>query len=236
MSPDWMKGASALESTGQIDKGFSQIASLPDDRIDLARGALLIAKAAYPDLDEPFYLGLLNRLAASLTHHITAKMDAVDIITRINHILFEEEKLRGNRQNYFDPDNSFLNRAEIRTDDDCRAIIRNQVGETGASDPNGLEPVGRKKFLTRMLRNLKLVYAQANNDVMPYRMVHWIPRLQPEAPVELRERAMIYEAIGVPARAIKDWQLVIANTSDLENEKSIRARIDCLQKQKPRIH
>jgi regulator of sirC expression with transglutaminase-like and TPR domain len=47
---------------------------------------------------------------------------------------------------------------------------------------------------------------------------------------------MIYEAMGDPARAIKDWQLYIANASGLENEKSIRARIDDLQKQKPRIH
>jgi hypothetical protein len=36
------------------------MASPPDDRIDLARGALLIAKAAYPDLIESFYLGRLN--------------------------------------------------------------------------------------------------------------------------------------------------------------------------------
>jgi regulator of sirC expression with transglutaminase-like and TPR domain len=266
------------------------MASLPDDRIDLARGALLIAKAAYPELDDSFYLGRLNRMAAGLMNQIPAKMDALDIITRINHILFDEEKLRGNRENYYDPDNSFLNRVidrrigipislsliyievagrlgldvrgiglpghfitalyhesgkifidpfnrgEIRTDDDCRAIIRNHLGETGASDLHWLEPVGRKEFLVRMLRNLKHIYAQADNDVMLYRLVHWILTLQPEAPVELRERAMIYEAIGDPVRAIKDWQLYIANASGLENEKSIRARIDYLQKQKPRIH
>jgi regulator of sirC expression with transglutaminase-like and TPR domain len=266
------------------------MASLPDDRIDLARGALLIAKAAYPDLVESFYLGRLNRIAAGLSDQITPKMGAEDIISRLNRILFEEENLRGNRENYYDPDNSFLNRVldrkigipitlsliyievagrlgldvrgiglpghfitalyhesgkvfidpfnrgEIRTDDDCRTIIRNHLGEMGASDPSWLEPISRKEFLVRMLRNLKLIYAQADNDIMLYRMVHWILTLQPEAPVELRERAMIYEAIGDPVRAIKDWQLVIANTSGLENEKSIRARIDYLQKQKPRIH
>lgn len=92
-----------MASTGQIDKGFSRMASLPDDRIDLARGALLIAKAAYPDLIESFYLGRLNCIAVSLIDKITAKMDAVDIITRINHILFDEESLRGNRKNYYDP-------------------------------------------------------------------------------------------------------------------------------------
>ena len=87
-----------------------------------------------------------------------------------------------------------------------------------------------------MLRNLKHIYAQTENDVMLFRMVHWILTLQPKAPVELRERAMIYEAMGDPDRAIKDWQLYIANAFGLENEKSIRARIDYLQKQKSRIH
>jgi regulator of sirC expression with transglutaminase-like and TPR domain len=264
--------------------------SLPDDRIDLVRGALLIAKAAYPDLVESFYLGRLNRMAAGLINQITAKMDPLDIINAINHILFDEENLRGNSENYYDPDNSFLNRVldrkigipitlsliyievagrlgldvrgiglpghfitalyhetgkvfidpfnrgEIRTDDDCCAIIRNHLGESDAFDPNWLEPISRKGLLVRMLRNLKLIYAQADDDIMLYRIVHWILTLQPEATVELRERAMIYEAIGDPVRAIKDWQLVIANTSGLENEKSIRARIDYLQKQKPRIH
>ena len=266
------------------------MASLPDDRIDLARGALLIAKAAYPDLNASYYLGRLNRLATGLMNRITAKMDSTDIITRMNHILFDEEKLRGNHENYYDPDNSFLNRVldrkmgipitlsliyievagrlgldmrgiglpghfitafyhesgkifidpfnrgEIRTEDDCRAIIRNHLGKTGASDPHWLEPIGRKEFLVRMLRNLKLIYAQADNDVMLFRMVHWILTLQPQAAVELSERAMIYEAIGDPARAIKDWQLYISNASGLENEKSIRARIDYLRKQNPRIH
>ena len=80
------------------------MASLPDARIDLARGALLIAKAAYPDLNAFYYLGCINRLATDLMNRITAKMNSADIITRMNHILFDEEKLRGNHENYYDPD------------------------------------------------------------------------------------------------------------------------------------
>ena len=196
------------------------MASLPDDRINLARGALLIAKAAYPDLDESYYLGRLNRMATGLTNQITAKMNSVDTITRINHILFDKEKYHGNRENYYDPDNSFLNRVldrrtgipitlsliyievagrlgldvrgiglpghfitalfhesgkifidpfnrgEIRTDDDCRAIILNHLGETGASDPHWLEPIGRKEFRLavrkRPVRREPAVFASYN--------------------------------------------------------------------------
>ena len=45
-----------MDLTDTIDNEFSQLASLADDRIDLAHGALLIAKAAYPDLNEVLYV------------------------------------------------------------------------------------------------------------------------------------------------------------------------------------
>ena len=99
-----------MDSTEQIDKAFVQIASLPDDQIDLTRGALLIAKTAYPDLEESFYVEQLNRIAAKLKNEIKANEDTLKIVTKINHFLFDEEKLLGNRENYYDPDNSFLNR------------------------------------------------------------------------------------------------------------------------------
>ena len=67
-------------------------------------------------------------------------------------------------------------------------------------------------------------------------MIHWILALQPESPVELRERATLYEAMGNPARAIEDWERFITSISDIESEVKIRARIDYLTKQKSRIH
>ena len=99
-----------MDLTEQIDKGFLELASLSDDRINLAHGALLIAKAAYPDLDESLYLARLDRLASDVKRDLTADIDAAAIIARINHILYDEEKFRGNREKYYDPDNSFLNR------------------------------------------------------------------------------------------------------------------------------
>jgi regulator of sirC expression with transglutaminase-like and TPR domain len=99
-----------LDLTEQIDKGFLQLASLSDDRVNLAHGALLIAKAAFPDLDESIYLARLDRLASDVKRDLATDIGAEAIIARINHILFDKEKFRGNREKYYDPDNSFLNR------------------------------------------------------------------------------------------------------------------------------
>jgi regulator of sirC expression with transglutaminase-like and TPR domain len=279
-----------LDLTEQIDKGFLQLAALSDDRINLAHSALLFAKAAYPDLDESVYLARLDRLAADVKRDLTADPDAVDIIARMNAILFDKERFRGNRDQYYDPDNSFLNRVldrktgipislcliyievagrlgldvrgvglpghflaalyhpggkiyidpynqgEILSKEDCLEIVRTYSGQTVQPDPGWLQPIGRKALLARMLRNLKLIYARQENDVMLFKMVHWILKLHPDSPLELSERALLYEKMGNPARAARDWERCLANISDHQGVKKIRARIDTLKKMESRVH
>jgi hypothetical protein len=53
---------------------------------------------------------------------------------------------------------------------------------------------------------------------------------------ELSERAKLYEDMGNPTRAVKDWERCIANISDHEGVNKIRARIDILKKMQSRIH
>ena len=279
-----------MDLTDTIDNEFSQLASLADDQIDLAHGALLIAKAAYPDLNESLYLKRLDRMASRVKLDMTANTKSENIITKLNYILFEQEKFRGNRENYYDPDNSFLNRVldrktgipitlsliyievagrlgldvrgiglpghfitalyhasgkifidpfnrgEIRTVGECLQIVRANKGKTVTSDLHWLQPIGRKELLARMLRNLKFIYARQDNDVMLFKTIHWILTLQPEAPAELSARAMLYEAMGNPSLAVKDWQRYISIIGDHESVTKIRARIDNLKKQPSRIH
>lgn len=79
-----------------------------DDRIDLIRSALVIARTEYPTLDIEEYAGRIenmSRRAAALA----AGLGATGMRTALNHVMFEEGNLRGNRQDYYDPRNSFLN-------------------------------------------------------------------------------------------------------------------------------
>jgi len=87
-----------------------------------------------------------------------------------------------------------------------------------------------------MLRNLKLIYARQENDVMLFKMVHWILKLHPDSPLELSERALLYEKMGNPARAAIDWERCLANINDHQGVKKIRARIDILKKMRSGIH
>ena len=82
----------------------------PDEPTDLARAGLRIARLAYPDLDESFYLAELDRLAARLRERIAGVADLHRPAEAMARLLCEEEGFRGNSEDYHDPDNSYLNR------------------------------------------------------------------------------------------------------------------------------
>jgi len=77
--------------------------------IDLARAALAIAQDEYPSLRPEPYLARLDELAARARSFAGAESDACRLIAAINYVLFNQEGFRGNRGDYYDPRNSFLN-------------------------------------------------------------------------------------------------------------------------------
>ncbi len=82
---------------------------IEDERIDLVRTSLAIARTEYPDLDIEKYARRVDELAQRVAAQLPPSADATQTITTLNHVLFEEEGFRGNRENYYDPRNSFLN-------------------------------------------------------------------------------------------------------------------------------
>lgn len=82
---------------------------IEDDEIDLVRAALTIARSEYPDLDADAYVARVDDLAHRAQARITEVGDAGQTIAALNHVLFEDAGLRGNRDDYYDPRNSFLN-------------------------------------------------------------------------------------------------------------------------------
>lgn len=100
-------------------QGFARVALSPDP--DLAVAALMIARIEYPKLETSRYLDRLDelgrqarrRLAAAPIPDVDAPHDAdpstFTQISALNEYLFKEERFVGNRLNYEDPRNSFLN-------------------------------------------------------------------------------------------------------------------------------
>ena len=87
---------------------LSDLVSRPDGRIDLARAALSIARWEYPRLDVDAYLERLDGLARSVDG-VRRSPDALGRLHRLREYLFVEQGFAGNRDEYYDPRNSFLN-------------------------------------------------------------------------------------------------------------------------------
>lgn len=88
---------------------FAEIIALPDEQINLAEAALLIAAEQYPRLNVATYLAKLDRIADVARDHIALAVGVSDYISAMNATLYEDYGFQGNRDNYYDPRNSFLN-------------------------------------------------------------------------------------------------------------------------------
>jgi regulator of sirC expression with transglutaminase-like and TPR domain len=80
-----------------------------DEKIDLVRGALTIARTEYPELNIECYVERVDELAFEAEARVTEIGDASETISAINYVLFHQAGLHGNRDDYYDPRNSFLN-------------------------------------------------------------------------------------------------------------------------------
>src|SRR4051812_44052271 len=88
---------------------WDDIVKQPDDRLNLAEAALLIAMDEYPDLDVDNYLKRLDELALSVRHSLPEEAGLEETVVALNHFLFVDQGFSGNAEDYYDLRNSFLN-------------------------------------------------------------------------------------------------------------------------------
>ncbi|HWR17010.1 MAG TPA: transglutaminase-like domain-containing protein [Terriglobales bacterium] len=80
-----------------------------EHQISVARAALTIARMEYPNLEVDQYIERLEWYAARVEQMLPSVPETPQVIAALNYVLFEEEKFRGNSDDYYDPRNSFLN-------------------------------------------------------------------------------------------------------------------------------
>jgi regulator of sirC expression with transglutaminase-like and TPR domain len=265
---------------------FIHLVEGPEKRIDLVEAAVLIARTAFPDLSESDCTEPLDRWAERLQRHLGASPSAGAILKHLNRILFDEEGFQGNHANYFDPENSFINRVlerrlgipitlslvysevgrragfpvhgialpghfiaglfhasgmlfidpfhqgEILTDGECRRMIEARYGEDAARDAAWRTPAGPKTILKRMLRNLKGIYRQSNQEYQAFEMIQWILAVDPDAPAELKERGLLYETMGNGPSALRDLQRYLALSPASADKELITQKIARLRQSK----
>ena len=90
-------------------EAFRQAIDCPEDQIDLGRAALAIGTHQYPDLNIEDCLSQLDRLADGVEVRLGSEKNPYRTIAALNTVLFREVGFEGNRAEFYDPKNSFLN-------------------------------------------------------------------------------------------------------------------------------
>lgn len=88
---------------------FAQEVNRSDESINLARASLYCAQAEYPKLDVEKYLRQLDQIAKDIAVKLPSERYPLQVIKTINNHLYNCLGFRGNSQDYYNPQNSFLN-------------------------------------------------------------------------------------------------------------------------------
>jgi regulator of sirC expression with transglutaminase-like and TPR domain len=283
ISPLYLSEGRDMGQLEKIRQQFADQAGGPEDRIDLVDAALLVARTAFPDLDHTRYTALLDEWADRLNRRVAPSASAGTILEELNRILFVEEGLQGDTDNYFDPQNSFLNRVldrrlgipitlslvysevgcragfpvygialpghfitalfhaagllfidpfnqgAILTESECRQMVEARYGRGTVLEPGWKTPAGKKMILVRLLRNLKAIYRHLGRDLQVFEMIQWILAADPLAPAELKERGLLYEAMGNDAFAVRDLERYLEVAPAAADREEILQKINLLR-------
>lgn len=89
---------------------FHQEIKQAESQINLAKAALYIACEEYADLDFEEYLNAFDIMAEEVKKRLQETSYPLKTIKILNRYLYEDLQFQGDRQNYYDPRNSFLNK------------------------------------------------------------------------------------------------------------------------------
>jgi regulator of sirC expression with transglutaminase-like and TPR domain len=92
------------------DEQFLTFCQTQGEEFDIEQGALLLARTHYPRINPVGYTALMDDFASELRERLDLNGPAEYILHVVNDYLFDELKLVGNEKDYYDPENSYLNR------------------------------------------------------------------------------------------------------------------------------
>ncbi|MEO6623429.1 MAG: tetratricopeptide repeat protein [Burkholderiaceae bacterium] len=80
-----------------------------DSEFPLLEAAVSLAQDEYPELDVQQVLGEVDQLLARLRRRVPADAVPLQKLRAVNQFFFRDLSFRGNVNNYYDPDNSYVN-------------------------------------------------------------------------------------------------------------------------------
>ena len=94
----------------EADTRFLSFCLKHGEELDLEQGTWLLAQTHYPEINIAGYQALLDDFAGELRELIDPNSEPKEMLGAINDYLFRELGFCGNDKNYYEPENSYLNR------------------------------------------------------------------------------------------------------------------------------
>lgn len=94
----------------KADTDFLSFCLKQGEEFNIEDAVWRLVRTEYPNINEQAYLALLDSYASELKQRMPLDAGGEQIVATINEFLFSHLGFRGNEENYYDPDNSYLNR------------------------------------------------------------------------------------------------------------------------------
>jgi regulator of sirC expression with transglutaminase-like and TPR domain len=271
----------ATPSTPRAPVSIEELAKTCDDEIDVARGAALIARDAYPKLDVDALLARFDELAAPLVPLDLGQRSADEQVRLVSEHIYVTLGFAGNETDYYDPKNSLLpdvierrlgipislalvyveiarrcgvvargvgfpGHFLVRVDTAeatpvfvdpffggraldrpalQRLLRRSNAPERAVTD-DLLVPAASRSILTRMLVNLKWIYATRGDLARALLALDRLVSLTPDSVAALRERASLSARLGAVEAARADLFRLLELQPDAPDAGQLRAKLD----------
>lgn len=92
------------------DNRFLGFCLNPGQDFDLEKGAWLLAQTRYPTINVEAYRALLDQFAVAMAEKIDPSQRPKQLLVAFNQCFFGDFGFAGNEEDYYDPENSYLNR------------------------------------------------------------------------------------------------------------------------------
>ncbi|HLW71003.1 MAG TPA: tetratricopeptide repeat protein [Candidatus Binataceae bacterium] len=120
--------------------------------------------------------------------------------------------------------------------EEIRARLTQIYGQPVEVNPAMLKAVGAREVLTRMLRNLKNIYASASDWTRSLSVLDRILMLDPRAAEEVLERGALYERLECFGPALADFRGFLAQAPEHPGAEAAREAIVRLMRQVSRMN
>ena len=94
----------------EADREFIAFCNRGGEQLNLEKGVWLLTRTAYPILDRESYEAQIDEFAASVRKVCDPAQSQPAALMAVNRVLYRKEHFRGDKANYYDPQNSYLNR------------------------------------------------------------------------------------------------------------------------------